>query len=487
MNPLVFMSHASEDAAEARLLCSFVEQSGIDCWIAPRNVTAGQRYGEAITEAIEGCAVFVLVFSEVTRHSPHVRNELERAASLDKTVMVVRTDDASPGDDPEIGYFVTNRHWYDASDGGVEVHGEHIASAVAAALRRTGAVPEKPVVTVSKDEPAPATLSIGIDVGEDELRACVVDLADPAREYPPLNTWVVPLPHPNARAALENTKDLLTRILGEHFTTNEPVGVGLALPGQVDARAGVLKFGAHLFGARNVPFKTALSKEFPSLRVRVDNEVRCLTRCELHAGMGRDYDTFVCLLVASGVGSGTVIDRKVYFGENYCAGEVGHIKISSTGPPCACGQVGCLETFVNAGAIVALAEGKAVDWRGRGLTSLLSEGEPLDIPQIAEALDEGDPAAQEAIREIAAALGRGIANYLNLVNPSAVSIGGWVMNSLFLHMSDEVAASLQKNALAEVANTPIIQSGYGDDGISRGAAFLFHPDDHWPFSSGRTS
>jgi glucokinase len=274
---------------------------------------------------------------------------------------------------------------------------------------------------------------------------------------------------------------MVERIIAEEFADDPPAGIGLAVPGQVDPRAGTLKFGPNLFGARNVPFKTSLSAAFPRIGVRVDNEVRCATRCELHAGIGNEFDDFTCIFIGGGVGSGTVIGRRIHFGYNFCAGEVGHTKIALTGTPCACGQIGCLETFVKAEAIVVRARAKAIDWESRGLETLLRAEDDLTPEEIVEAIEQGDAAAQEIANEVGENLGLGIANYLNLVNPGAVVVGGGVMTGFFFHMIEEITRAIQRNALAEVANTPIVQSAHSEDGISIGAGLMFHEDDHWPF------
>ena len=275
---------------------------------------------------------------------------------------------------------------------------------------------------------------------------------------------------------------MVSRILEDHFSDAPPIGIGIAVPGQVDLRAGTLKFGPHLFGARNVPFKSFLSGAFPRIPIRVDNDVRCATRCEMHIGVGKEFESFACIFLGLGVGSGTVIDRRVHLGHNFCAGEVGHIKIAPTGPPCACGQIGCLETFTKTEAIVARATATAIDWESRGLKTRLNAAEgPLSLDRIASVLDQGDPAAQEIANEVAKNLGLGIANYLNLVNPAAVVLGGDVMTGFYFHMIDEITQTVHRNALAEVANTPIVQSAHSEAGGATGAALLFHADDSWPF------
>lgn len=213
------------------------------------------------------------------------------------------------------------------------------------------------------------------------------------------------------------------------------MGIGVAVPGQVDLRAGTLKFGPNLFRARNLPFKTFLGQAFPRMPIRVDNDVRCATRCELHFGVGSQFDSFAWILVGAGVGSATVIDRRIHFGNNFCAGEIGHTKVALSGPPCACGQIGCLETFVKVQAVVDRARAIATDWLNREKETLLNTtGEDITPELIAGALEAGDPAAREIASEVGERLGLGIANYLNVVNPAAVVIGGGLMNGFFFHM-----------------------------------------------------
>src|ERR1700722_18254512 len=77
----VFVSHSSQDAAVANAVVENLEQHGIKCWIAPRDVTPGSQYADEIVAAINGAKVLVLVLSEYAVASPHVGREIERAAS----------------------------------------------------------------------------------------------------------------------------------------------------------------------------------------------------------------------------------------------------------------------------------------------------------------------------------------------------------------------------------------------------------------------
>jgi glucokinase len=497
----VFVSHASADADRGMLLAMQLEQEGIACWIAPRDIAAGRRYAEGILDGIDGCSVFLVLFSAAANSSPHVGNEIEHAASQNKPILLVRTDETDPGANSQISFFLRSHQWFDASGGGLSSHlerlvrdvrriieGDESAQKAQASQHPDLSVAEYPIPTpasgpVITREPPAGPRSIGIDVSANRIRACVVAL-DQSDAFSSQETAVlerVPTAR-NARGLVEEVSAIARTLADEEFGSSAPAGIGIAVPGQVDLRAGTLKFGPNLFGARNLSFGSHFSSNFPRVPVRVDNDVRCATRCEIHLGVGRQFNSFACVFVGTGVGSGNVIDRRLHFGHNFCAGEIGHTKIAPSGPPCACGQIGCLESFVKTDAVVARANAKAVDSESRGRATLLSAPpEEMGASTIIHALEEGDEAAVELATEIGEHLGRGISNYLNLVNPAAVVIGGALMNGFFFHMIDEISDAVQRNAIAEVANTPIVQCAHNDDGIATGAALMFHPDDAWPF------
>ena len=77
----VFISHSSLDKAIAERVCNFLEAKGIPCWIAPRNIPPGRKYGESIVHAIEDSLGIVFIFSEHSNTSEQVTNEIERAVS----------------------------------------------------------------------------------------------------------------------------------------------------------------------------------------------------------------------------------------------------------------------------------------------------------------------------------------------------------------------------------------------------------------------
>jgi TolB-like protein len=112
-----FISYASQDGAVAQAVCQALEGAGLACWIAPRNVRAGDFYADAIVQAINSCRVLVLILSRSAIDSPHVLREVERASAKARPIISIHTD-ATPLP-PGLEYFLSASHWLDASKGPV--------------------------------------------------------------------------------------------------------------------------------------------------------------------------------------------------------------------------------------------------------------------------------------------------------------------------------------------------------------------------------
>jgi eukaryotic-like serine/threonine-protein kinase len=108
----VFVSHANDDQALAVQVCELLEQRGLTCWIAPRDVGAGVEWDEAILDAIEQSRAFLLILSAHANQSSFVKNELNRAFSGGKPIVTFRLEDVVPGRSLEL--YLARHHWTDA-------------------------------------------------------------------------------------------------------------------------------------------------------------------------------------------------------------------------------------------------------------------------------------------------------------------------------------------------------------------------------------
>ncbi len=126
----VFISHATEDRAVAEDICSRLEQHGVTCWMAPRDIVAGTHYAEAIVLAIEEVGAAVLVLSEAANASIHVRNEIERVVANAKPIFPVRVRNALPSRSLEL--YVSAAQWVDAWQPPLDAKIAELASAIKA-------------------------------------------------------------------------------------------------------------------------------------------------------------------------------------------------------------------------------------------------------------------------------------------------------------------------------------------------------------------
>jgi len=114
----LFISYASQDGAVAKQMCAAFETAGLPCWIAPRDVRAGESYAASIVQAINSCRMLVLILSRNAAESAHVLREVERASSKKRPVLSVRLDNTQLP--PDLEYFLSVNQWLDASGGSVE-------------------------------------------------------------------------------------------------------------------------------------------------------------------------------------------------------------------------------------------------------------------------------------------------------------------------------------------------------------------------------
>lgn len=126
MSGKVFVSYSQADRGCATALVAQLESAGIDCWMAPRDISPAADWAAAIIDAISAARLMVLVFSASSNASPQVRREVERAVHKQRTILPFRIEDVMPSSSLE--YFLSSQHWMDAFPGPLEPHYERLCS-----------------------------------------------------------------------------------------------------------------------------------------------------------------------------------------------------------------------------------------------------------------------------------------------------------------------------------------------------------------------
>jgi hypothetical protein len=156
MNKDAFISHSSRDSDIAATICSLLEDRGVACWIAPRDVGPGRNYDEEIVAGIESTRAVIVLLSEGSNESKHVKRELDLAINQGSAILPIRIQNVLPG--RGIKYFLAGKHWVDAWQPPIE----RAIDSVAAAIRALSAPePGARTTPVGTDAPAHAISSRG--------------------------------------------------------------------------------------------------------------------------------------------------------------------------------------------------------------------------------------------------------------------------------------------------------------------------------------
>lgn len=248
-------------------------------------------------------------------------------------------------------------------------------------------------------------LFIGVKVTGSELIGVLTDLCCRIRL-----ARRVPLTDRATKAALASTAELAHELLAEAEDFGAPVlGLGVAVSGDVDRAEGTVRYSPFL-DWRDVPL-AELAATTSGLPVTVENDVRALTVAEQWFGAGAGLSDFAVVTVGAGIGCGLVVHGRVVAGAHGVAGEIGHVTVDPAGPPCHCGNRGCVEAIAGEAAIV----------------SRIREATGIPVADATEAVrlaHQGVAGVREVYARAGEAIGRGIATVANLLGPERVIISG---------------------------------------------------------------
>ena len=242
---------------------------------------------------------------------------------------------------------------------------------------------------------------------------------------------------------------------------------GVDCAGLIDGERGFLHVSPNLSGWENVPLRDIFEREL-GVPAIVENDANAAAYGEWAMGAGRGLRNFVCLTLGTGVGGGVVINGALYRGSTGFAGEIGHTVISAEGPPCACGNRGCLEALIGAKAIVERALGML---RSSGESSS-AWGDSPTVETLSRAAAAGDAVAAAAFEETGRWLGIALANVVHILAPEAIAIGGGVAGAGDLIL--EPARATMRDCVMDttMASTRIVPAELGNRASVIGVSLL---------------
>lgn len=204
------------------------------------------------------------------------------------------------------------------------------------------------------------------------------------------------------------------------------IGIGMGTPGTVDRENGTVT------GAYNLNWQTEQSVKAAietgtGFKLTIDNDANAAALGEAWRGAGNNDREVSFITLGTGVGGGLVSNGQLIHGTAGAGGEVGHIIVAPNGYLCTCGNRGCLEQYTSATGVVHLAQDFAEEYVGSSkLKELISNGEEVTSKIVFDLAKDGDYLANKVINKVAYYLGYATATISNILNPSAVVIGGGV-------------------------------------------------------------
>jgi glucokinase-like ROK family protein len=305
---------------------------------------------------------------------------------------------------------------------------------------------------------------IGAEIGVDFIAIILTDFAGTVhwRQREPTTAFA------NQAAVVQRVLELIRAAVAQaECDCRSVLGLGLGVPGLVDAQAGTLLFAPNLHW-RDVPLRCLLEREF-RFPIYVDNEATMAALGESYFGVARECNYVLYVSAGIGLGGGVVLNHRILPGARGLAGEFGHMTMLPDGPACNCGNRGCWETLVSQWAVFRRVREAIAKGQASSLIELThNDLDALTVPLVVQAACAQDPVALEALAETGRYLGIGIANLINALNPEMVVFGG-SMSLASDFLLPELTRVVEARALPWSRNaTRIVAAAHGLDACVMG-------------------
>ena len=256
-------------------------------------------------------------------------------------------------------------------------------------------------------------------------------------------------------------------------------GVGVCAPGPLNPKTGVIINPPNLPGWRNIRLARLLENHF-HLPARVENDANAAGLAEVLFGAAVGYRDVFYVTVSTGIGTGIIINKKIYHGKNGVGGEGGHVSIDFNSPyRCGCGTPGCIEALA-AGPAMARRACVALE-QEHSMPSLLRELSGGDLRKITpvmiqEAARRGDCMAKSLVDDTGFFLGVWLAGMISLFDPEAIVIGGGV-SQIGKSLFDKIRQTIPNYTINRrfVEKLPILPAKLQTNVGVYGAASVFLP------------
>ena len=304
---------------------------------------------------------------------------------------------------------------------------------------------------------------MGVDIGGTKVAAGLVDSEGNivAQTRKPMVANV------SAEAGLQAVFDAIDELKGPPTFK----AIGICAPGPLDPKTGIILNPPNVPCWRNFPLADKVAANY-SQPVKVDNDGNAAALAETRWGAAKGYHYVFYATLGTGIGTGIILDGRIYHGRTGSAAEGGHVSIDYPGPVCNCGKRGCIEILAAGPAIGRRAQAKVAAETARATAILeAAKGTTVASEHVGQAFAAGDALAREILQETADLLTIWLGNIVDLLDPDIIVMGGGVsamMKPFFPDIKAKLPAWCVNPRASEI---PLVIARYGADaGIAGGAA-----------------
>ncbi len=238
----------------------------------------------------------------------------------------------------------------------------------------------------------------------------------------------------------------------DKYSASGAKGIGVAVPGIVDYRKGVLVKAPHLPTGKNLKLKTLLEKRYKT-KIHVDHDINAFLKAESQTHALKKYKNVLAVMVGTGLGGAALVDGKLFYGESGFAGEFGHMMIDEKG------TLKTLEQKTSGHFLPEIAKGLGLpqpsQWKGKFL---------------AERLAKKDKHALILQKSLTENLGIGLSNLNLIFNPQAIVLGGSVYGRFLSNQKKKLQKIIARHSLSGTA--PILTDASEKNYVAKGAVML---------------
>ncbi|MBA4407035.1 hypothetical protein C0389_07165 [bacterium] len=311
--------------------------------------------------------------------------------------------------------------------------------------------------------------AVGVDLGGTSIKVGLVDEKGKIIKKVSVDTHA----DKGFDAVIKQIKRGVKEVLKDK--SDKILGIGIGAPGAVKLKKGTVENPPNFPGWGKVHLGNIIKKEF-DCDVFVENDANAAAIGEMIYGAGKYHKSFIMITLGTGVGSGIIMDKKIFRGETGIAGEIGHVTIDINGEQCKCGSVGCVEAYIGNKYLIERTKIKLQEQSDSLLIKLTNGDLDLITPKLIHtAAEEGDEFARSIVVDTGTKLGYALASAVHVLDIATIIIGGGVAGFGKL-LLDAVESSLKYRVMKSFQNRIIVKPSRlkNEAGIKGASALVFY-------------